>query len=102
MKIEAILGFAQASGRLVSGDRAVTHRLQRGQVYVVLLARDGGERTRRRYQYLCEQADVPLLTWGTKEQLGRILGRPQRSVLGVTDRKFARMLQEALAGGPTG
>lgn len=102
MKVEAILGFAQASGRLVSGDMAVTHRLQRGQVHVVLMAHDAGERTRRRYHRLCAEADVPLLIWGTKEDLGRVLGRPHRSVVGVTDPKFARMLQEALAAGPKG
>lgn len=96
MKVEAALGFAQVTGRLASGDMAVTRALRRGKVYLVIIAEDSGRRTVRRYRHLCEALGVPWRRWGSKVELGRLLGRPARSVVGVLDPDFALRLQEVL------
>lgn len=96
MKVEAALGFAQAAGRLASGDMAVTRELHKGNVHLVIIAADSGQRTVRRFRQMCEDQGVPWRRWGSKNELGRLLGRPARSVVGVLDPDFALRLQEAL------
>lgn len=102
VRVEAVLGFAQASGRLVSGDLAVARQLQRGGVHLVIIAADSGRRTVKRFQGLCEAAGVPWRLWGKKEELGRLIGKPPRAVIGVLDPAFASRLQEALPSGAEG
>lgn len=97
-----MLGFAQASGRLVSGDFAVSRQLLGGKVHLVIVAEDSGSRTVKRYRRLCQEAGVPWRRWGKKEQLGRLLGKPARSVVGVLDPGFAARLREELPGDEEG
>jgi len=96
VKVEAILGFAQAAGKVASGDFAVTRALRTGQVHLVIIAEDGGRRVERRFGRLCDAYGVPWRRWGTKEQLGRMLGRSARSVVAVLDPAFAAKVEEAL------
>lgn len=97
VKAEAMLGFAQAAGKVVSGDFAVTRQLRMGNVHLVIIATDGGRRVERRFGHLCDEQGVPWRRWGTKEQLGRLLGKSARSVVAVLDPAFAAKLEEAVS-----
>ncbi|HLT57452.1 MAG TPA: L7Ae/L30e/S12e/Gadd45 family ribosomal protein [Limnochordales bacterium] len=95
----AVLGFAQAAGRLASGDAAVVRVLRRGRAALVVIAVDAGGATVRRFRHLCDVHGVPWVQWGRKAELGQWLGQRPRAVVAVCDPHFARLLQKALGEG---
>lgn len=98
MNPSSVFGFAQAAGKLTSGDGAVERVLRRGDVSLLVLADDAGEATARRYERLAGRYDVSLLRWGAKAELGMWIGERPRAVLALCDPHFANMLTKAVAG----
>lgn len=86
----SLLGMARKSAQFVSGGNAVQDALSRRKpLAVVILARDIspqiGEKVRRK----AEAQNVVTTKLFDKIELGRILGRAQRSVVGLPDGKLA-------------
>ncbi len=99
MNPAAVLGFAQAAGKLASGDGAVERALRHGRAVLVVVAEDAGPATVRRFEALCAAKGVPWMRWGRKAALGAWLGQRPRAVLAVCDPHFARLLQGAAGEG---
>lgn len=98
MNPASVLGFAQAAGKLVSGDDASERAVRRGRAKLVLLAEDAGRSTSGRFERLADERNVPRMRWGNKLELGMWIGQRPRAVIAVCDPHFARMLQQAIAG----
>lgn len=83
-RVENLVGMARKSGQLVGGSNQLLAELGRGNLpALILLATDVsagiGEKIRQR----SNAAGLPLWQLMTKEQLGGLLGRDERSVIGV-------------------
>lgn len=98
MKFLALLGMAQAAGRLISGDMACADALERGRVHLLVIAADAADRTQRHFTSMASQVNVPIVVIATKAELGRAIGKPDRAVIGVVDAGFARSLKAAAPG----
>ena len=88
-RVLSLLGLAARAGALVSGWNGVKAKWDR--LKLVLVATDASENARRRFAR-SERAYVIL----TKEELGRAIGRPPRSVVGITDPRLAERLEREL------
>lgn len=88
--LASLLGMARKSAKFVAGSNAVLDALGRKkQLAVVILARDIspqiGEKVRRK----AEHQEIVTTKLFDKIELGRILGRAERSVVGLPDGKLA-------------
>lgn len=97
MNVASVLGFAQAAGKLASGEAACERALRRGQARLVLVAADAGRTTAKRIVRLAEEFRVPCVHWGDKDTLGAWIGERPRAVIAVCDGHFAHMLRNAVA-----
>jgi ribosomal protein L7Ae-like RNA K-turn-binding protein len=97
-EIRGLLGLARKARGLVIGSRETRAGLHRGQVCLVLLAADGSPRDRERLQRLAEETGTPVRAGGTREELGRAVGRDGVAVVGVTDRNVAAGILGRLDG----
>ena len=91
-KLLNYLGLAMRSGNLVSGDGAVLKAIRCGQAMAVVLARDAANNAKKKFADKCAFYRVPLIEYGSREQLGRSIGKHERVVLAVTDQGLARMI----------
>jgi predicted RNA-binding protein YlxR (DUF448 family) len=96
-QILALLGLAARAGRLVSGWNGV--RAAKGRLELILIADDASENTVQRFSdranvHTCTRAHVKLGL--TKEELGRAIGKPARSVVGLSDPRLAARLRQEL------
>jgi ribosomal protein L7Ae-like RNA K-turn-binding protein len=82
-----------------SGDAAVRGAVDRGRVKLILLAGDAAQRTRKAFEIVAGEAGIPLMIYGDKDSLGRILGKPSRSVVAITDQNLARGIAGAMEKG---
>lgn len=89
-KIRALLGFAAKSGKIFSGNEAVRRQLDKGTIFLIILAKDASRDIAAYYMYNCTTLGVPIICAGTKYDLGLSIGKSQRAVIGISDQSFAK------------
>ncbi len=99
MTIEGMLGLGQRAGKLLSGDLAVKSAINRGRVKLLIIAVDAANRTQKELLGLAASKKIPTLAYGSKEELGRIIGKSPRSAVAFIDRKMVRGILEAMERG---
>jgi len=92
-KILTLLGFAQKSGNLVSGENTVDLYLPKRKVSLVIITEDASNNTRERFVQLANRYEVPYIIWGDREILSHAIGKINRAVYGVTNKKFSREIK---------
>lgn len=98
-KVLNMIGLARRAGCVDSGDAAVRFSIGRRRARLIILADDAAVRTREAFERLAREAGIPLRLYGTKDNLGRILGKPARSVLAITGESLARGVVKAMERG---
>jgi ribosomal protein L7Ae-like RNA K-turn-binding protein len=97
--LNQLLNLCLRARRLVSGDAAVRKAIDKGNVYLLLVAGDASQRTREQFAALAREKGIPLALYGTKSDLGQVFQKPPRSVAAITDKHFARGMLRALERG---
>lgn len=95
-KVLQSLGLAMRAGKVVSGEDQVLHTVRTGKAELVLLSLDAGENTKKKMMDKCGTYQVPILQYGTREELGKAIGKPVRVIVAVTDAGFARSIQKLI------
>ncbi|MCD7725686.1 MAG: ribosomal L7Ae/L30e/S12e/Gadd45 family protein [Clostridiales bacterium] len=95
-KVLSMLGLATRSRNVVSGGFATQQAVKSGKAYLVIIAEDASDNTRKKYSNMCEFYQVPCACYGTKEVLGHAMGKEERTTLAVTDGGFADSIQKHL------
>ena len=93
-KIKALLGFAQKAGKIISGDDMVITGIKKKQVFFVVLALDASDYVKKEVLHYIEKYRVPYVMGFVKAELGLVIGKSPRAVLGVTDKNFAVGMQK--------
>lgn len=92
----SLLGLAMKAGKVVSGEFAVEKHVKEGKAYLVLVAEDASNNTRKSAHDMCTFYKVPIYDIGTKEELGRAIGKEYRALIAVTDENFAQAMTKKL------
>jgi ribosomal protein L7Ae-like RNA K-turn-binding protein len=96
-KLRFTLGIAQKAGKLASGDTAVRLSVKAGKVFLLLLAADLSENARRCFMSMAANGNLPVLMSAlNKYELGRAVGKGQRTAVAVLDRGFTKMIMESI------
>jgi len=83
-RLRAYLGLGQKAGAVVSGYALLQKAFTQARVLYMILAEDIATGRAEEYRSWCTQHNVPFVTLFTKEELGHIIGKPNRSALGLT------------------
>ena len=60
------------------------------RAYLVIVAGDASENTKKNFRNMCEYHKVPICFYGDKESLGHAMGKQFRASLAVLDEGFAK------------
>ena len=86
-KVLSLLGLATKAGKIAS--------VKSGKGFLVLVAADASENTKKKFRNMCEFYEVPVYFLADKEELGKFCGKEFRASLAVQDENFAKaMLKE--------
>ncbi len=89
------LGLAMRAGKVVHGEQAVLDAVRSQEAKLVLLAADASDNTRKKYADKCSHYHIPLVEYGTRDEIGAGIGKESRVAVAVTDSGFARLLTES-------
>ena len=85
----SMLGIAAKAGKTVSGGFSTESAVKSGKAYLVLIAEDASENTKKNFQDMTKFYGVPCRVYGDKETLGKWIGKDYRSSVAVTDERLA-------------
>ncbi len=95
-KILSYLGLAMRGRNLVSGEFQTEEAVKSGSAVLVIVAEDASENTKKLFENKCSYYEVPVYRYGTKQSLGRAIGKDLRSSLAVTDVGLAQAIEKAM------
>ena len=70
--------------------------MKTGDAMLVIVAEDASDNTKKLFTDKCSFYEVPVYIFGTKESLGRAIGKDFRSSLAVCDAGLAQAVENAL------
>lgn len=95
-KIYSLLGIAMRGRNIVSGESGTQDAVRSGTAFLVIVAEDASDNTKKLFSNKCSFYEVPYFVYGTKEKLGGAMGKDLRSSLAVTDEGIARAVIKQL------
>ena len=93
-KLLNMIGLATRARKVVSGEFSTEKSVKTGKGFLVLVAEDASENTRKKFRDMCDFYEVPVYVFGDKEELGKYCGREFRASLAVQDENFAKAIMK--------
>ena len=95
-KVLSLLGLATKAGKIASGEFSTEKSVKSGKGFLVLVAADASENTKKKFRNMCEFYEVPVYFYGGKEELGHAMGKEFRASLAVLDSGLAKSIEKNL------
>lgn len=95
-RVLSMIGMATKAGKIASGEFATEKEVKCAGAWLVLIAEDASENTKKKFQNMCDFYEVPLRFYGDRETLGHAIGKEFRASLAVLDEGFARSILKQL------
>ena len=95
-RVLAMVGMAMKAGKIVSGEFATEKAVKTGKAFLVIVSEAASENTKKMFRNMCTYYEVPMYTYGTKEELGHSMGKEFRASLAVTEEEFAKSIEKRL------
>ncbi|MDO4519839.1 MAG: ribosomal L7Ae/L30e/S12e/Gadd45 family protein [Eubacteriales bacterium] len=95
-KVLSLVGLATKSGKTVSGEFSTEKSVKTGRCYLVLVADDASENTKKKFRNMCEYYEVPIYFLADKELMGKAMGKEFRASLGIQDANFALAIMKEI------
>lgn len=91
-KALSLLGLAAKAGRLVSGEFATEKAVKSRDAFLVIVAQDASDNTKKMFSNMCTYYEVPILMLEDKKKLGHAIGKEFRASIAVQDSGFAKAI----------
>ncbi len=95
-KILSLLGLAARGRNLMSGEFQTEEAVKNGSALLVLVAEDASDNTKKLFRDKCSYYEIPCYVYGTKETLGRAIGKMYRASVAVCEPGLAAGIKKLL------
>ena len=95
----SLLGIAAKGRNLVSGEFAVEKAVKERKAFLVIVAQEASDNTKKKFRNMCEFYKVPIAEYGTKDSLGHAIGKEERSSIGITDQGLSNGILKLIENG---
>ncbi len=95
-RIYQMLSLCQKAGKLVTGEFAAKEAVLSYTAYLVIVATDASNNTKKLFNDKASYRKIPCVEWGTKEEIGNKVGKNPRAVIAIVDENFANKIKELI------
>ncbi len=95
-KALAMLGMAAKARKVVSGEFSVEKAVKTGIAYLVVVAEDASDNTKKNFLNMCDFYECEILIFGSKEELGHAIGKEFRASLAIMDENLAKAVKNKI------
>lgn len=96
-KLLTLLGFAQKSGKAVSGNELVQMELKRGKLALVFIGSDISPQSSKKIINLCEMLQIKYYTIFTIDELSGAIGKSGRTVVGIKRSELSQAIEKNIS-----
>lgn len=90
--ILSMLGLATRAGKVVSGEFATEKAVKTRKAFLVIVADDASDNTKKMFRNMCAFYKVPVYVYSQKEELGHCIGKQFRASVAVIDEGFSKTI----------
>ena len=91
-----MLGLCARARKVVSGEFSTEKAIKEGKAWLVIVAEDASDNTKKLFKNKCEFYEVPCFVYSDKDTLGHSIGNEMRASLAVTDEGMAEEIIKRL------
>ena len=95
-KVFSLLGLATKAGETGSGEFVTENAVKKGKAFLVIVATDASANTKKQFDDMCRFYEVPVSHYGTKEELGKAIGKEMRASVVIYNEGFAKSMIKLL------
>lgn len=95
-KVNSLLNLGRKGHMIEIGKTPVEILLKRRRAALIIMAFDASDKFKKQMEIDCLRHGVPLMLFGNKSELGKICGRDEVSVIGISDKHLAEGIKAAL------
>ena len=93
-KALSMIGLATKAGKVASGEFCTEKEVKSGRAYLVIVADDASDNTKKKFQNMCDFYQVPIYFYKDKDTLGHAMGKEFRASLVILDEGFAKGIRK--------
>ena len=86
-KVLSLIGLAMKAGKCASGETMTESETKAGKAFLVIVARDASDNTKKKFRDMCKYYRVPICFYGDKDTLGHAMGKEFRASLAILEEK---------------
>lgn len=101
-KIFSMLSIAARGRNVVSGEFAAEKAVKSRKAYLVIVANDASDNTKKEFQNMCSFYKTPYFEYGSKIELAHAIGQEMRASLAITNEGLARSVIQSLEAAAAG
>ena len=90
----SMISLCMKAGKIAAGEFSVEKAIKEGKAFLVLIADDASDNTKKKFTNMCNYRNVPFRIAYDKVILGRTIGREQRATICVVDENFAQSIEK--------
>ena len=98
-KIYGLLGLARRAGKISFGTESAKETIEKNKAKLVIVAEDCSDRTKKNFELVCKNENIPIRIFGTIESLSKSIGQSNKAVIVIKDENFAKELLKKIDGG---
>lgn len=95
-RVLSLVGLATKAGKTVSGEFSTEKAVKSGKAGLVIVSEEASDNTKKKFQNMCAYYEVPIYFFGTKDELGRAMGKEFRASLAILDEGLGNALRKQL------
>ena len=95
-KVLSLIGLAMKAGKCASGETMTESETKAGKAFLVIVARDASDNTKKKFRDMCKYYRVPICFYGDKDTLGHAMGKEFRASLAILDEGFAKEITKQM------
>lgn len=95
-KVFSYIGLATKSGKIASGEFSTEKAVKEGKAWLVIVAEDASNNTKKMFTNMCTYYQVPIYFFGEKTELGHAMGKEYRASIALTDQGLANAIEKQL------
>ena len=95
-KILSLIGLATKAGKIVSGEFSVEKAVKSDKAYLVVVAEDASDNTKKMFRNMCEYRNVPLYYYSNRDDIGQAMGKQFRVSIACLDEGFSKAMIEQI------
>ncbi|SKC74096.1 L7Ae/L30e/S12e/Gadd45 family ribosomal protein [Maledivibacter halophilus] len=93
-KILSLLGFAQKSGNLYSGENTCELYIKKNKIKLLIITQDTSENSKNKFVRLCNSKNIPYMIYSNKNELSNAIGKYKRGIFGIKDGDFSKKIMD--------